>query len=153
MRKEWISHGVIYVFTITGYVFANILKSPPSVGTGDVESYFFPKLILIVIAVLNTFSLIGTIKRSKHTVNDKESSINPSLTKSMYIKILVLILMMFGYVFMLPIVGYVVATSVLLVVMMLIYSVRSYKILISIPIGVVGVLFYVFNNLLKIPLP
>lgn len=151
MRGEWISHISVFIFAVATYIFTLILPSPLSVGGGDVGSYFFPKVIIFVILTLNSLSLIGLIKKGKKVVCN--SSVKQPPNKKGYYKVAVLISLMVVYIAMLPLVGYVVSTLFLLVLMMLIYNVVSYKLFVFIPIGVVSILFFVFESFLRIPLP
>jgi len=149
MRAEIISHTLIYIGATVALIFTFTLPAPESSG-GDVESYFFPQVMIVTIIILNTFSILSVIFKK---LKSPEKNGIFSITKGNILRVVILITLMVSYIITLPIIGYAISTGLLLIGMMLIFGVKNYKILISIPIGVVGILYIVFDTLLSIPLP
>lgn len=149
MRSEILSHLVVYIIGIVVLIFTFTLPAPQS-GGGDVGSYFFPQVMLITILILNTFSILVTVYKNFKSIGHVEKL---SISKESVLRVSLLIILMIAYISFLPIIGYEISTGLLLILMMLIFGVKNYKILVLIPIVIVGILYIVFDTLLSIPLP
>lgn len=149
MKAEFTSHISVYFIAVVVLIFTFTLPAPQPVGA-DVGSYFFPQVLLITILVLNTLSVVRVIYNKVAFSKQVDSF---KITKKNIIRVSLLVGLLGAYIILMPIIGYEITTGLFLILMMLMFGIRDYKILILIPIGVVGILYIVFDTLLSIPLP
>ena len=146
------------LFVLIGSLFmyykASQLREMNTQGYESVGPDFWPKLILIfMIALSGYLSAKYAVKLSK----EKKSGIEPSgeneEEKGGWIRIGVTTLLIVAYIYLLKPLGFIVASPIFIVAMMLYINPQKKR---SIPAGVVGIMviiYLLFGKLLYIPLP
>lgn len=112
----------------------------------------FPRIVLIIGVILGVLLLIPIVfqyfkpKESEELEEEEGDAIRPD-------KVILVILLLLGYAFIMDILGYIATTFLFMSLVMLVLENKRYIILLSISVITTGVTYYVFNNLMKVPLP
>lgn len=139
-----ISTGFILIaFAIFGYITANNF-SDPSVSYG---SDFFPKLILILLAIL---SLVLCVKGILNIKNDKSNS---SFDKRVFFRIALFMTLLIVYINLFLVTGFIVSSIVFLIIAQYLFGLRKWLKLVLVSVIMPLILYYLFTVLFNIPLP
>lgn len=139
-----ISTGVIlFIFSIFGYIIANDFSEPNDFYGPD----FFPKLILIALAILSLGLGI------KGVINLKDDKSKNYLDKKVFFLILVYILLLIVYINLFFITGFIISTIIFLIVAQYLFGLRKWITIFLVSIIVPFTLYYLFTALFNIPLP
>ena len=148
------------------------------IGTFNIEALtdsqvgadFMPKVIAILIAVMSIPVLVNGFKKKKTViikeevvVNDddeigtavSETDENPD-NKSSYIYLILTIILLFVYLFLIPVLGFLIATSAYLIIQMLLFSewtIRNVILYGVISIITSSLVYFVFRNVFYVMLP
>lgn len=133
---------ITYIFTAVMLILGRNIKS---------AARAYPFLILGLITVLNTILLITTIIKSKKMSAEELDAVNTIRWSNIRHAMLTFIIIA-AYVVIFDILGYFIATALLLVGMMLLLGVRDWKVLVFVPVGLLAVLYYFFVMKLHVPL-
>jgi len=124
-----------------------LLKMPK-----DVRLY--PTIIMVGAFTFNTILLVQTIiKTTKNTSDCIVDGVEIGFFKSTAVKIITYILIIAGYIFLIPKIGYILSTFIFLLGMMLYIGVRNIKLLIVLPIVMTLAIYYLFTYVLVVILP
>nr|WP_272899182.1 tripartite tricarboxylate transporter TctB family protein [Caldalkalibacillus salinus] len=132
------------IIAFSGLMLYFVKELPEPTGAVELGPAFFPKLILYFIILLCILQIL-TITLSNH----KQMSAGDSNMGS----VMLLIANMIGYVFGLEIIGYQLSTLIFISLLLALLGVRNYKILISVPLVSVLIIFVVFDWMLNVPMP
>jgi len=113
-------------------------------GTGAT----FPKFLLAIFIVLNIWILIAELLKASKTQAAETGEKDKGALRA-----LLMMVILFIYTLILPIITYIPATIILLVVTMWLFNERRKLLLICMPVGFTLFLYLVFTYALKISLP
>lgn len=142
MRKgDRIAGIIIVLLGIAVLIYSNSLNNP---NAGYIDASFFPNVIGILFIVTGSMLVIDTIRKSKYTGEEKIT---------LYFKEAVMIVAYFVYIILMPYVGYMIMTPLLIAGLTFYLGYR--KIYANLIIGVVVMIsvYVLFNKLLSVPLP
>ena len=108
-------------------------------------------IVMVILFVVNTFTDIREWRREQES--GKGASQISQEEKQVLLKSLLVVVSMAVYVILMPHIGFIITTAVLLAVLLLIMQVREFLPLILLPLIVTGILYAVFTTGLHIPLP
>lgn len=137
---------------VTGIVWLNLALKMGSSGIGDSSIWgtgaTIPKFMLAIFIVLNVWILIAElIKVGKTQAEDAGEKDKGGL------RVLLMIVTIFAYTLLLPIITYIPATIILLFLTMRLFNERRKLLLVCMPVGFTMFLYTVFTYALKISLP
>lgn len=115
------------------------------------DSAIFPKMILTVFTILNTVVLCNGIKKTK-LMRDGDTSITNSINFATIKVPLIIYSILVGYVIIFKLTNYFIATTIMLLAVMLYYRVRSWKVIASVIIVYNLFIYLLFVLQLKVPL-
>lgn len=139
-----ISTGIILlIFCILGYI-STVGFSDPDTSYGP---EFFPKLILVSLAIL---SLSLTIKGCRNLTKGESKQ---AFDKKIFFLILSYIILLIIYINLFFITGFIISTIIFLIVGQYLFGLRKWLTLFLIAIIVPFALYYIFTALFNIPLP
>jgi hypothetical protein len=133
----------VLIFAFTGVVFY-LTRDFPS-GYGATGPAFFPRLIVVLMSVFAFVQLVKAFRKEE----SRSQAISPSTAKTVGIAAAIII----AYVLVMPYLGFLVGTIVFLLVSMVFSGVRDPRKLAPVSVGVSLVLFYIFGQFLRVPLP
>lgn len=148
MRGEFIANLVIHIFILVTIILTYTLPVSSPQGGGDIGAYAYPQLIAYIALILNLLVTINLLRNKSVSTKNKKHLLDKN-----YSTTTLLLSLLVGYVAILPWVGYKMSTGILILLLMLLFKIREYKLLIFIPVGMVLVLYVIFENLLRVPLP
>lgn len=143
-----------YITLFTGLVFMvlTFTISEP-VSKGDIGPRIWPQLLAVFIIGLSIFNILIYKKNSKNSAQEsyKEDTNNDSIAypKNLWISITLLAL----YTFLINYIGFVVSTTLFVLVNMYVMGLKNKRNLIIISVIIVVALVVVFPKLLGVPLP
>lgn len=147
MRKELIdisAGGILLLLSIVGFTMAGQLGNGQSYGPD-----FFPKLILTLLAFTSVLLLGSAAIRLK-----RETDSQPiKLDRQMVGKILLFVVVLFAYILLFFVTGFIVSTILFLLAAQWVFGIRKLVLLGSVSVLVPIVLYFVFTLAFKIPLP
>lgn len=112
----------------------------------------FPKITIAVIAILSVLILVQGITKTKEQCNaDSPEKRGPSFLQR-YGKPLLIYGSFVFYLMIFYVINFFVATAIMLVGLMLYFGVRSWKVLVFVPVGFLAVSYLVFVNILSVKL-
>lgn len=112
----------------------------------------FPKITIVIIAILSIILLIDGIKKSAEMGKDPAEEKKRSAFLVTYGKPLLVYGIFIAYLLVFYFVNFFVATALMLVGLMLYFGVRSWKPLVFVPIGFLAVSYFVFVKVLSVKL-
>src|SRR5690625_73743 len=136
---------VLILFSMFGYLIANEFGGGESLGSFGPS--FFPKLVLITLAILSLSLLIKGIVSLK---TDK-TKINFNVKK--IIRVVIYIILLIIYINLFLITGFINSTILFLILYLFLFGFRYLLIIIIISIITPILLYYFFTGLFNIPLP
>ncbi len=110
----------------------------------------FPKITIIVIAMLSVLVLAQGISKTRDQMEHPKEQGPPFLQQ--YGKPLLVYSLFIFYLLVFYFVNFFVATALMLVGLMVYFGVRSWKVLVSVPVGFLAVAYFVFVNMLSVKL-
>ncbi len=113
------------------------------------NSAYYPRFLIGLFMAASLCLMIRAVYRIFHT----RSSVAAGQTIHMHTRSLALAALSGIYIVCLPHIGYVVTTAGFIPLMTWILGVRSWRVLILIPVITTGVLYITFTRLLMVPLP
>lgn len=120
----------------------------------SVGADFWPKLILFCLIVISTYLTASNAIKWRKSLGEKEAGMEGGSGElGGWIRVSIATFFIVGYVLLLKPVGFIVASPLFIIAMMLLISPEKKKI---IPVGVVGIMiiiYVLFGKLLFIPLP
>jgi putative tricarboxylic transport membrane protein len=137
--------GVIFIaFSLFWNVIINNLPSAKKfVAYGP---QFFPRIVVSGIIIISILLIIQDIL-------NKNEKITFAYKKADAIRVIFLVLVVAIYIFVMPIIGYLLSTMVTLAVVLCIFGLRNIKNLILIPVIYTLLSNYIFRALLRVGLP
>lgn len=108
----------------------------------------YPRMLMYIMAVLNTFLLIDGISRSKTGSTEKQSAITWKETRNSIVTLLIV----FAYVAAFQFLGYFIASAGVIVGLFLYYRIKSWKTIAIFTAGYLVFAYVVFVLLLKVRL-
>lgn len=142
MRKgDHIAGIIIVLLGIAVLIYSNSLNTPDA---GYIDASFFPNVIGVLFIITGSMLVIDTIRKSKYTDEEKIT---------LYLKEAVMIVAYFVYIILMPYVGYMIMTPLLIAGLTFYLGYR--KIYANLIIGIVVMIsvYVLFNKLLSVPLP
>ena len=113
-------------------------------GTGAT----FPKLLLSIFIALNIWTLINEILKASKVETAETGEKNKEIWR-----VVLMVAVLFAYTFILPIITFIPATIILLVISMLMFNERRKVLLVVAPVVITLILYGLFTFALKIFLP
>src|SRR5690625_3944213 len=135
---------VLFLFSMFGYLIANEFGGGESLGSFGPS--FFPKLVLITLAILSLSLLIKGIVSLK---TDK-TKININVKK--IIRVVFYIFLLIIYINLFFITGFIMSTILFLIISQYLFGVRNWMKIIIISIITPILLYYFFTGLFNIPI-
>jgi len=132
--------SLIMLSFMTVILFAS-LQIPHSFSEGDPGPAYVP----LIFSAIGIMLSIGIFINSIRDVSKKKFYLNYFF----YIHVLIIL----AYVFLIPITGYYLTTVFFLIIMFVILRVKNLYIIIFLPVAYVLFVYYVFENIMKIPMP
>lgn len=129
---------------------------------------FMPKIIAILIAIMSIPVIVNGFKGKKIVKSDEKSAVSDDGEASIseakedtgnetsYISLVLTIILLFVYLFLIPIIGFLIATSAYLIVQMLLFSewtIRNTIRYAVISIVTSAIVYFVFRNAFYVMLP
>lgn len=149
--KDMVLNGV---FIVAGIALALLIPTQVKGVNATVQMGpdFFPYLAAGLMIAVNMIALITNYFRyRKQKATETEEFVQKTDSKDQ-LRVLLILALMVGYVFCMPLVGYVVSTLVIVNLLLLILGVRKWYqyLLVS---GFSMIIYFVFKNLLYVMLP
>lgn len=129
---------------------------------------FMPKIIAVLIAIMSIPVIVNGFKREKVIESDGKSAVSDDSEVSVseakeetdneksYISLVLTIILLFVYLFLIPIIGFLIATSAYLIIQMLLFSewtIRNAIRYAIISIVTSTIVYFVFRNAFYVMLP
>jgi putative tricarboxylic transport membrane protein len=130
---------LIYSYSLQ---FDKMANEYAKIGTG-----FAPRIMSIALGLLS-LSLIYTGLKSKTTIR-----FNTDLLKQDNLRLLLTIVLCFSYIFTLDLVGFRISTLLFLILLMLLFKVKNIIKILIVSSTVTFAIFWIFSNVLRVPLP
>jgi len=146
MKKINIIVAVVVLLFCIGYFFM-IQGLPDRNLANTLKSSFMPSLLLIILVGLTLILLIQNI------VKDSEESCNYAITGKELLGILVMTVLIFAYVFLLDIVGFLIITPVVMFILMKLTGSKKIRETIIVSVSVTLVIYIIFDLLFRVQLP
>lgn len=89
----------------------------------------------------------------KETGNEKAESEEDDTSTRLSKKVILFMVFTFAYLILMNYIGFIISTIIYMPALMWVFGTKSKKMLIALPIATAFLLFFLFNNLLGIPLP
>lgn len=147
MRKEIVditAGGILLLLSVAGYLMAGQFGNGNPYGPD-----FFPKLILILLALTSALLVVGAVLKLKKDSDSPAIRIDRSTVG----KILLFVGVLIAYILLFFVAGFIVSTILFLLVAQWIFGVRKLALLGTVSVIVPVVLYFVFTTAFKIPLP
>ena len=136
---------ILLVLCLTGFLLAGNISVPQdTTGYGPT---FFPRLVLILLALLSSILLIKGIRSYKH---DEEKI---HFDKDSMLKTAVFIILLLIYLVLFFVIGFIFSSIIFLFIAQLIFGIRNITKLVVVSVFVPIILYFIFTNLFQIPLP
>ncbi|MEI3605206.1 tripartite tricarboxylate transporter TctB family protein [Pseudogracilibacillus sp. SE30717A] len=135
-----ISIGIGICFIYLSKDFPKEVSNAPGPG-------FYPSFLGVILIILGVFLLIQNLIDK----NKEDVSLALGSKKARFIYKVIGIVTLYAIV--LPFIGFIATTFSFMIVMCYLMGLRSYKLLLIIPLGVTTVVFLIFNMVFKVPLP
>ncbi|WP_370221699.1 tripartite tricarboxylate transporter TctB family protein [Cytobacillus sp.] len=140
MKKEGFVNVIMLILCF--FMLYMVGQLPEAKATEELGPGFYPKLILYMIIVFNVLQLVMMFF-SKAQASDEESGFEAG-------RFFIMIAIMTGYVMSLSYIDYKIGTFLLILSLMLLLGVKSYKLLISVSVISVGTIYLLFEVLLNV---
>lgn len=157
--RDYVTSGFMFVIGVIAFILTFSFKSFQGTNVG-VGVEFMPRVIATLILIVSAVIFINAIRsRGKETVEvDFETGevIEKNSENKDYKKLVISIIVMFVYILLTPILGFLISTALFLIAQMLIISefLKSKIILISvISILMAVIVNYIFRNIFFVMLP
>lgn len=136
---------VLIVFSIFAYLVANDFSEGESLGSFGPG--FFPKIILILLAIFSLGLLI------KGILNLKTEKTKIQFNSKKVIRVATYIVVLIIYINLFFVTGFIISTILFLIVGQYLFGMRNWIKLIAIAVIIPIILYYFFTGLFNIPLP
>lgn len=122
---------------------------------------FMPKIIAVLIAILSIFIIVNGFRRKDEIVRDEqevsslENEVESKNDKS-YLLVIISVALMFIYLFLIPILGFLISTTAFLLIQMLLFSEwKAKNIILYLIISIITstLIYYLFRNVFYVMLP
>lgn len=122
---------------------------------------FMPKIIAVLIAILSIFIIVNGFRRKDEIVRDEqevsslENEVESKNDKS-YLLVIISVALMFIYLFLIPILGFLISTTAFLLIQMLLFSEwKAKNIILYLIISIIAstLIYYLFRNVFYVMLP
>ena len=133
---------IVYVFCAAMFFFGRTIK-------GDARSY--PFIVLTLMCVLNAILLVTTIIKSRKMSAEEIKEANTVRWSEIRFPLLVFIIIL-AYVVIIDLLGYFVATPLMMVGLMFLFGVRDWRIMVIVPIILLILIYVLFVWQLHVPL-
>lgn len=140
MKGEGIVNVVMLIFC--GFMLYAVERLPVPAATDELGPAFYPRLIVYAIIVFNVLQLIVLVfTKAKNKGGNIEFHFG---------RFLIMVVIMTAYVFSLSHIDYKIGTFLLILSLMLLLGVKSYKLLLSVSVLAVGAIYLFFELLLNV---
>lgn len=146
MKKIANTIAVVFIL-ISVFMFIEAGSFPPG-SNGALGPGFFPRVLSVLVVFLSVLELVNS--RNAQVPEGQEKVL---LFKKENARVWISMLISILYIFGLKYIGFIIMTPVYLFVMLWYYKIRNKALLISVPLGIMGVLYVVFTILLHVKLP
>lgn len=147
MKSKTINQDVytsIVIYVVLIIIFTVATKLPDA-------SSIFPKMLIIILAILNTAVLYKGIKKTQLMREDNSNVVNLINIESIKVPIIVFVLAVI-YIILFRYTNYFIATTTFMIVLMRFYKIKSWKNIIIITL-IFNVIVYIgFVKMLNVPL-
>lgn len=143
-ERDIISAGVIITFAIAVFVMSRRLPTGPSDTPGP---GVYPAFIAVCLFFLGIVQIIQSI------VLDPREREGPELSLAALKRLTPPFIGLLMYILLLPVMGFLIGTSLFLLLLIRYSNITEYRISVPISVGVAITLQYVFGTLLRVPLP
>jgi len=116
---------------------------------GEVSPAFFPRILSVLITAIGAAHLLVTVLNP----DDAGISATRMVSRQAALRAIATIAIGAAYIILLPGIGFVAATAVALIALIMLFGSRPIWLACAIAVLVAFLLFYVFGELLKTPLP
>lgn len=140
-HTDKIASGLLFLLTAVIFFLTEEFPS----GFGQTSPAFFPRVIVSLIALFALVQLIDSFR----TEEVRSYEISPSVVVTVGIAAALVV----GYVVLLPYLGFLLGTALFLVVSMHFSGVEEIGKSVPVSVGVTLVLYYIFVQFLRVPLP
>lgn len=122
---------------------------------------FMPKIIAVLIAILSISIIVNGFRRKDEIVRDEqevsslENEVESKNDKS-YLLVIISVALMFIYLFLIPILGFLISTTAFLLIQMLLFSEwKAKNIILYLIISIITstLIYYLFRNVFYVMLP
>lgn len=122
---------------------------------------FMPKIIAVLIAILSISIIVNGFRRKDEIVRDEqevsslENEVESKNDKS-YLLVIISVALMFIYLFLIPILGFLISTTAFLLIQMLLFSEwKAKNIILYLIISIIAstLIYYLFRNVFYVMLP
>jgi len=135
------------IYAALAAFYTQLMKIPK-----DVRGY--PAFLMAGACLFNTILLIQTIgKMRKERADGESSGVAGDVFRSNFIKIVTYVVIFAAYIFLIPKVGYILATFLFLLGMLLYIGVRDVKAIVLLPLLMTAVIYALFTYVLVVILP
>ncbi|MCF3936171.1 tripartite tricarboxylate transporter TctB family protein [Acuticoccus sp. M5D2P5] len=123
-RKENLLGGALFlIFGLAAYVYARSIPRRAPVG---IDSGFLPEIVALAIAVLGAVLLVRSLPRRGRTDGDADRAPDAGeAERIVWLTLGLTVAAIAGYIVLLPIAGFVIATALYLFVQLVIFASRS----------------------------
>ncbi|KJS19929.1 MAG: hypothetical protein VR72_16840 [Clostridiaceae bacterium BRH_c20a] len=136
------------LLSVTIFLFMNVnIVARPSMTTKGINASFWPKLLLIILALLSIGIVIGSF------INSKEKFDLKIIFNKRNLKFVLTVLVCIIYTSILEILGFIIATPMMLMLLLAFIGIKKKSILFSVPFIVTICMTLLFSTLIKVPLP
>jgi len=146
-----IAATLILLFTIIYIIDASALEN--SQDTLMVIPVLWIMVLLYPIIIWQEWRAAKKQEAEKQEVAEEEEDADNETTLKLSKKVLLFMILTFIYLILMNYIGFIISTILYMPALMWVFGTKSKKLLIILPIVTAVVLFFLFNNLLGIPLP
>lgn len=144
--KDSIIGLVFALFSIFGITY---IRSQEYISTLGLSRGVFPLLALVIIGICGLLILVKALRKPQNA----QARMKIEWTSPEVIKLLLIMLILFVYVWLFKSIGFIITTIVFMVASMFLYGERRLVYLISIPIGTTVFIYLLFTKAFYIMLP
>lgn len=137
MQKNKELYGIVFIYIVVGLFFQQSFSLSK-------DAALFPRFLSILIFIMNTLYLFNLLKEKDIKITKKDF-----VTK----KFLTILFLSVIYVFLLSILGFVIATFLFLIISMKLLKAGSNKVIFIISFLTVLIIYVSFSMLLNVPIP
>jgi len=148
-QGEIIISGVFIVLSAIFFIMAGDFAA--NLNPMDVGPAAFPRLTLVIVSLLSALQIVLSLRKRGQLIAEKKNS--KRVTVDNKLVLLITVVLMFVYAQLLPVVGFYIATTVFLFVVMFLMGNRRWLQLVTVPIGFNLLIHVTFVMTLGLRLP